>query len=258
VRRLHLFEWEDLPWFPAVIRNAGTDYLRFMLHLSDGYAPVAPKFIETLRQTDSTEIVDLCAGGGGPWSRLLPALQAAEIHCRVMLTDFYPNPASVAAVPGVSYYPESVNALAVPAALPGFRTVFSAFHHFAPEQGSRLLQDAVAAGQPIGIFEATQRSPLCLLLMLLTPLIVLLITPAIRPFRLSRLLFTYVLPLVPLLILWDGLVSCLRTYTPAELMALAESVPGGDSYTWEAGEVKGSGPLPVTYLIGVPGARERV
>ena len=51
------------------------------------------------------------------------------------------------------------------------------------------------------------------------------------------------------MVLFDGMVSCLRTYTPDELRALAaESTP--DGYAWEAGEV-GDGPIPVTYLVGV-------
>ena len=32
-------------------------------------------------------------------------------------------------------------------------------------------------------------------------------TPFVRPFRWSRLLFTYVIPLIPLLVLFDGTVS---------------------------------------------------
>ncbi|MGC4044934.1 MAG: hypothetical protein QM758_14170 [Armatimonas sp.] len=252
MQRLHLFEWEDFPWCPASIRDGCTDYLRFMLNLGDSYAPVVPKLTEALKQSNATAIVDLCAGGGGPWPRLLPALRTAGMESSVTLTDRYPNPASAAALPDVTYYPESVDALAVPATLPGFRTLFSSFHHFTPAAGKALIQSAVEAGQPIGIFEATQRSPLCLLMMLPTPIVAILATPFIRPFRLSRLLLTYVLPLIPLMILWDGVVSCFRTYTPEELKGLAESIPGSDHYTWESGLAKGASPLPVTYLIGLP------
>ena len=49
----------------------------------------------------------------------------------------------------------------------------------------------------------------------------------------SRLLLTYVLPVIPLLVAWDGTASALRAYTPQELLALAASVPGAERYTWE-------------------------
>lgn len=90
--------------------------------------------------------------------------------------------------------------------------------------------------------------------MLLTPLVVLLVTPFLRPFRWSRLALTYLLPLIPLVVVFDGIVSCLRTYTVAELEELARSFEGS-GYDWQAGEepIPGS-PVRATYLIGLPPA----
>ncbi|MEO8601362.1 MAG: hypothetical protein ABI629_02185 [bacterium] len=71
MRRLHLIELEDQPWCPAVIRNAATDYLRFMLNLGNNYGPAVPVLARAwpLQRTAATCIVDLCSGGGGPWVR---------------------------------------------------------------------------------------------------------------------------------------------------------------------------------------------
>ena len=78
---------------------------------------------------------------------------------------------------------------------------------------------------------------------------------AIRPFRWSRLFYTYVLPIIPLVLLFDGLVSCLRTYQPRELRELIEGVAAPE-YRWETGEQSGTfAGLPITYLVGYP--RER-
>ena len=66
----------------------------------------------------------------------------------------------------------------------------------------------------------------------------------------SRLLLTYLLPLIPLVVLWDGWVSCVRTRTPAELLALTEQFP---EYEWRAGYASASGAwLAPVYLIGEP------
>lgn len=83
-----------------------------------------------------------------------------------------------------------------------------------------------------------------------------LVTPFIRPFRWSRLLLTYLLPVIPTVAFIDGVVSCLRTYTPDELRELARSVDGATGYDWTAGHA-GGGPIPMTYLIGLPVRRER-
>jgi hypothetical protein len=56
--------------------------------------------------------------------------------------------------------------------------------------------------------------------MLLVPLAVLIVTPLLRPFRLSRLFWTYLGPVVPMLIPFDGLISCPRLYNLPELRDL--------------------------------------
>src|SRR5207244_4464717 len=129
-------------------------------------------------------------------------------------------------------------------------------HHFPPEKAGELLQDAVERHEGIGVFEATQRSVPAILAMLIAVLLVFFCTPFIRPFRISLLVWTYLLPAVPLIVLFDGIVSCLRTYTPAELMCLVDGVPNAaEAFHWEAGEAAPiRGGLPVTFLIGYPRA----
>lgn len=88
--------------------------------------------------------------------------------------------------------------------------------------------------------------------MFFAPIMVWLLTPSIHPFKWSRLLFTYRVPLIPLVALIDGVVSALRTYTPDELREMADSLDA-DGYTWEIDALPiGKGPLAVTSLIGYP------
>jgi hypothetical protein len=84
--------------------------------------------------------------------------------------------------------------------------------------------------------------------MLVMPILVWILTPRVRPFRWSRLLLTYVLPLIPMVVLFDGVVSCFRTRTPQELLALTRGFP---QYDWTAGYAPGSW-LPPVFLIGRP------
>jgi hypothetical protein len=170
----------------------------------------------------------------------------------VTLTDRHPNLAAanrVNATGAIRYHEHAVDARAVAPSLRGLRTLFSSFHHFAPADARALLGDAVERRAPIAIFEATRRDAVAIGLTLLAPLIALLATPMIRPFRWSRLFWTYLIPAIPLAVLFDGVVSCLRTYTPNELLALAD---GLDDYDWEAGTEGGKGLVAVTYLVGVP------
>ena len=84
------------------------------------------------------------------------------------------------------------------------------------------------------------------------PLLALLLTPLIRPWRRSRIFWTYVIPAIPLVLCIDGVVSCLRTYEPDELLALAAALHG-PTYRWQAGRAASPlSPIGVTYLVGLP------
>jgi hypothetical protein len=267
MRRRQLIEIEDQPWCPAAVRDGLTDYLQFITDRTEPYAPAARLLAEALRaSTDGgagqppIPVVDLGSGGGGPWRRLVRRLHDAGVPVRVRLTDLHPNVAAFDRIGRetdgmVSGEPRAVPADAVPQDLVGFRTIFTAFHHFPPAMARGVLADAVARGQGIAVFESTTRDLRCLLFMLLVPTVVLLTTPFIRPFRWSSLLLTYLFPVLPSVAFLDGVVSCLRTYTPDELRGLAESVDGAGGYEWAAGYA-GGGPIPMTYLVGVPVRRD--
>jgi hypothetical protein len=83
------------------------------------------------------------------------------------------------------------------------------------------------------------------------PLFVAVCTPFMRPFRWRRLMWTYLVPVVPLVAGWDGLVSNLRSYTRDELLELADGA-SCDDYRWRVGRVRSLGLSGVTYLVGWP------
>lgn len=207
-----------------------------------------------LQRAGTRTVVDLCSGAAGPWLWLLPSLAEQGLDISVCLTDRYPNVEAWHrnGNPAIRCHQEPVDATQVPPGLRGFRTMFTAFHHFRPDQARAIVADAVRQGEGIAVVEVTQRGLLSMLLMLPAPLVVWAFTPFIRPFRWSRLVCTYLIPLVPLVTLFDGLVSCLRSYTVEDLRGIAASL-AASGYHWEIGSVRGKGnPVPVTYLIGVP------
>lgn len=264
MQRMHLFEWEDFPWVPGTIRDGGTDFLDFYFGKLGFYRPLAPKLVALIERTGASQLVDLGSGGGGGALAMRAAL-AASGHggVGILFTDRHPNSDAKRRIealgePGLRYHDEPVDALVATPSLVGIRTMFGAVHHFRPDDVTRIVSAAIASGQPFAFFDVAAPEPMRKLPAALAPLlalpnfvvlflVALLVTPALRPFRWERLLFTYVLPLIPLLIAWDGTISALRAYLPEELLAIARSVPGSEAYELEAG--RGGGAL---YLIGRP------
>ena len=233
--RLQLFEIHDQAWCPRSLRDALTDFLEFTINLGRSYDAVTPLLRDAIARAGATRVVDLCSGAGGPWRTLRHAISVP-----VVLTDKFPNRPTT----------EPVDATAVPTHLLGFRTLFTSFHHFRPALARAILADAVRQGQGIGVFEISRRAPREIAVIALTWLAVIAFVPFIRPFRWSRLLWTYLPPVLPLVGLFDGVVSCLRTYSPTDLRELLR---GLDTYDWQVGETRSPwSPLRVTYLVGVP------
>ena len=112
--------------------------------------------------------------------------------------------------------------------------------------------DAFERRRPICIFESGSGTLLGLAAMFGVPLAVLALMPFARPFRWAHLLFTYLVPLTPLIVLWDGIVSMLRIYSPEQMQKLIEDLQAPD-YFWEFGQIKVRGiPDGLPYLVGRP------
>jgi len=249
--RLQLVELMDLPWFPGWLRRFQTDLLVFAWRSFSPRDEIADQLRALVEGATSRTVVDLCSGSGGPATVLVEDVRSRGGEpLELVLTDLYPN-LELPLDAGASYWPESVDARSIDRALVGPRTLFGSFHHFPPGHARAILDDARQSRQPIAIYEMTSRTLRCLALIILQALFgTLLLTPLVRPFSWRRLLFTYVVPLVSLTLLWDGIVSVFRSYTPEEMLAMAGESAEAD-FEWRSGSL-GGWLVPVPYLTGVP------
>jgi hypothetical protein len=260
MQRRHWFELHDHPRCPELLRNLITDGLEAMWSAKNIFSPIVPQLREVLAETGSSRVIDLCSGGGGPWPKLagelatVPANDPAAEQIKIVLTDLYPNRRTFEHLCGkhdtLDFFPEPVDATSIPPELSGFRTIFTALHHFQPHQARAILQDAFEQRQGIGVFESTMCRPRAIMVVFLVPLLTLWLTPGIRPFRWSRVLLTYVLPVVPFILWFDGVLSCLRSYSLADLEELVAGFDAED-YRWTVGITHGRW-IGIPYLIGRP------
>jgi len=126
------------------------------------------------------------------------------------LTDKYPNVAAFQNARRktggqITFYSGFVDAAALPHELSGFRTIFTSLHHFTPDEALAILQHAAD-----------------------------LTAPFARPFRISRIFWTYFIPVIPFVLVFDGVISCLRAYSKKELSLLAAQVKA-ENWLWQVG-----------------------
>lgn len=260
MKRMSLFEFEDFRWFPNSLRECLTLYIEAMHRLLGTDQLLAPLLARALQSTDTSRIVDLCSGAGGPLLQTSARLAAEhELQPDVTLTDLYPNIDAAsrinAAATRVRYHPSPVDAAAVPPTLDGVRTMVCSFHHMPPHVARAILEDAFRKRQPFCMVEISDNSQPKALWWTAFPigiLMVLFITPFIRPLRLRQLFFTYLVPILPFAIAWDGAVSNARTYSEADLRELLAGLESED-YGWEISHPKApKGPATMLTLVGLP------
>lgn len=228
--RIGFAELEDRAWFPAWLRSWVVDHLSYAQDFIDPYEELVPVAERLLRQLPTPRILDLCSGAGAGPCLLQRALLSRGHDCEVWLSDLHPNLEAFRRRQGpkVRILERPLDATAVPADFVGVRTLFNSFHHLAPSDARVLLQQAAAAQQPVLVVETAARNLGAITIVGLLALSCWWTALAIRPWSVRRMLFTYAVPVIPMVVLVDGLLSCLRTYSAEEIQTLVGSFPHPD------------------------------
>lgn len=258
LKRIHLFEFEDLSWFPDWLRRALTRLIVVMHKMLKSDEQLTELLAPLIRETKTNQLIDLCSGSGGPMLNVIKSLnkESEFKNLTLTLTDLYPNTRVAQSVNAhahnISYKTEPVDAAHPGDSLVGLRTMVSSFHHMKPAVAKQILASAFEGKQPICIFEISDNSYPKFLWWATIPINIitcLVITPMVRPMTWYQLVFTYLIPIIPLFFAWDGAVSNARTYTLNDINVLLEDLKSPD-YIWESGTLKGRGNK--LYVIGKP------
>ncbi|BDG78967.1 hypothetical protein ABS751_09490 [Bacillus subtilis] len=273
MKRLQLFEFMDFEWFPKFLRDLITDVLNSMLKKGSPYDDIIPVIKKVMKKSDTNQIVDLCSGGGGPWLGMIDTLQKEDESVKLTLTDKFPNKEAIERITKdcnnkLVYIPESVDAAEVPADLKGMRTIFGGFHHMNSSDAKAIFKNAAEKRQGIVVGESMLMPPgfawtILPILILLSPLFLIFywiqFAKVIRgdiQTIFARLIFTYLIPIAPLVMMFDGFVSIVRIYTKKDLEEIVHSIEA-EGYTWEVNMVqtKKNQP-PIVYAAGYPNQNE--
>ena len=262
MKRIHLFEFEDLPRFPDWIRRCMTAYLQ-SLHRTLGTASTIGPLVSRGLKVSNNRVVDLCSGAGGPMIEVVERLRSQPEHSglSLVLTDLYPNGEAAERISSsrnnnwIRYEMTPVDAAKVPSELGGLRTMICSLHHMRPEVAAKILQDAAEKKQSLLVFELSDNSLPLWLWWTSIPigfLLSLVMTLRVRPLTTRQFVFTYCIPIIPLFLSWDAAVSNARTYTKADIQELLSQFKS-IGFDWEIGTVKAPGlPMAMLYILGLP------
>ena len=121
----------------------------------------------------------------------------------------------------------------------------------------RILVNTMQTSEGFAIFELQGRDVGNLFIVLMTGPLLLLGSWYWFWGNWGLLFWTYVIPIVPFVIVYDGLISCLRTRSDKELLGLlrqaAQNIEGGvDGWRFETGRERHTWPTgTIQYFIAV-------
>lgn len=259
MKRIHLFEFEDLAWFPDWLRKCLTRIMMVLHKLLNTSEEMADLVNRALKYTDNNTIIDLCSGSGGPMPEVLEILKK-KFHVpepRLIMTDLFPDREYAAQFntdknEEIIYLTDKVDAARIDADLTGLRTMVGSLHHMKPEDARKILKNTMDSIQPFLAFEISDNSFRRALWWVVIPvniLSALAVSLLARPFTWQQFVFTYLIPIIPIVYAWDGAVSNARTYTLQDMDILLAGLDS-EEYLWDKGVLNGrSNKL---YLMGLP------
>ena len=266
MKRIQLFEFEDFSWFPFWLRTCMTNLI-MVLHRMMGIGDVLADLIANiLKKQGLSQIVDLGSGSGGAMPEVLKIVQKTPglENVELVMTDLYPNPEVAKKYnqngsDKISYLETPVDATKIADAPEGLKTMVNSFHHMPPAAARKILESCQQNGQPLLIYELAENKMSLLLWWVLLPIsllilmiMVLFMTPFVKPLTWQQLVFTYLIPIIPICYAWDGQASMPRIYAFKDIDVLLEGLHS-DDYVWEKGHAKKkNGKKTGTYLMGLP------
>ncbi len=259
MRRFHLIELHEQSWYPDGWRRIFQRGLGKALALTGAFENFYDPLRRFLERTRPRAILDLCSGSGEAtcqtWNAIAEGLGPGDKPV-LILSDLYPDLESYRTLKEghpdlIDFRSDPVDARRPPETAAPVRALFNCLHHFEPPEAREILQDAAANAEGIVVFEVSGRTWKNMFHGLLAlPMAGFLTAFLLRPFRLRNFVWGLLIPVIPITVAFDGLVSNLRTYTLDELRALTESIDG-DDFEWEIGHARiESTGLNATYLLG--------
>lgn len=228
---MFLFEFMDHPRTPKFLRETLLNVLDYCnTDFRPYYREIAEDIAQIANERGLTTLVELGAGLA-PLTRQLACLQGSGFT--LIPCDLYPETDAWAELE--KDFPDSVQPVYEPVDLMVHRDwgersaviLCATLHHIPPGLRRETLLALHESADCVLIFEPVRKTPFSMFLVLFA-LIPALLTPVFhisRPGNLRRFLFCWLVPIVPLMFVWDGLVSCLRQWSHKEWTNFSDSLP---------------------------------
>jgi len=256
-KRFHSFEFNEVSFLPTFMRQSTPEVLGQAIIDSEIYASVSKIFARFCSEAGCSKFLDLGSGSGKPVLSLISSLINNKSPVPdFILSDLYPNIAELKSAEEfyhahISIVESPIDALTIPASLShDALCMIASFHHFSVADALRILSGAVESNKPIFILE-----PITGMFKDSRSLGIHYTANFFKnPFtaktnNIKKAIFTYLVPILPFVFLWDACISMARAYSEDEFYEMTMCLT---SYTWGYLKIPTSRDGCVAVFYGIP------
>lgn len=225
MKRVHIPQISNQTWFPSFLRQHIHEFMTWFVGKVGAAKPFMPIIEEGLQYAD--QIIEIKQTVGAGFETIIPYLDPAISRKTIGLDNFSTHEK-------------------------GLYVSVNGFHQLKEAEAHNLLEEIAKSRNPVALVEGNNDSLWQVFGMtIIVPLTVLLTAPFVKPFRFSRLIFTYLIPILPLVTFIDGAIALTRLYAPADLDELTGNIKESN-YTWRSGKLDNGRGGKIIYLLGYP------
>lgn len=212
-------------WFPNFLTLCVYEFMTWFVNKVNAAKPFIPVIEEGLQHADRIVVIDKRCGAG---FATVDSLLNDKVKRVFVRSDNFT------------------------ASEEGLYLSVNSFHQFSVNDAKDLLTQISIKKQPVVIVEGNNDSLWQVFGMtVIVPLTVLLTAPFVKPFRYERIIFTYIIPVLPFVTFFDGFMALFKLYAPKDLDELTASIKT-DGYYWRSGKLDNGRGGKIIYLIGYP------
>lgn len=225
MKRKQITQIINTVWCPVLIKNMIAEFLSWFVVKVKATKPFIPVIDEVLVSTNSSKIINIDFNIGAGIESLAPMLR---------------NEIEVYSVPNTEFNTQQE----------GVYLFVNSFHQLTVKQAKMKLNKVAESGNPVVVVEGNNDSLWQIIGMtIFVPLTVFCTAPFVKPFRISRLLFTYLIPILPIFIMIDGCLALLKLYSPKDLEEIISDLDISQ-YDWKVGKNDNGRGGKIIYLTG--------
>lgn len=227
MKRKQITQIINTSWCPKFIKKLVAEFLSWFVVKVNATKPFIPLIESMVNDAHSNQIINIDFNIGAGIESVKPYLKEDIQIKSIPISDFNTD-------------------------TKGVYLFLNSFHQLNVKQAKEILSQIVNSKNPIIIVEGNNDSLWQVVGMtVFVPLTTLLTAPFVKPFRLTRLLFTYIIPVLPLIITIDGCIALLKLYNPKDLLELTSSI-NAPNYKWKADKNDNGRGGKIIYLTGKP------